>query len=283
MQPLDRPATMPRPEIRIGDVRLFLQSPDPIPDPYPYLDYSGVVDRIVDALREGADGPSPLSVCLTGPSGVGKTSAAWAAARMLGLDCYTTQGSTDCSAQDLVVFPVPTDLGRFDPVASGICTACLEGGIGLLDEIGKVARFAPEALTPLASLLDERRTLWSDFLKMPFPVRPGFGFICTTQDNEPLPDYITQRMLTFRIPPPETGVLVEIVRRKVPGVSGMLAEAFRAWAADRPALTPRDGGLILHFASRRKRLGALRELGAREADRLIRDAASAVRPQGEAP
>lgn len=259
-----------------GNITLQLQPRDPIPPGFRYLDYAGVVPLIVDALREEEPGCPPLCVCLSGPPGVGKTSAVWAAVQAMQSECFTTQGSTDCTAQDLVVYPVPTDANRFDPVASGICTACIEGKIALLDEIGKVAQYACEALTPLASLLDERRVLWSDFLKMPFPAAPGFGFICTSQINEPLPDYITQRMLKFTIPPPPKDVLLDILRVKAPQAPDILLAAFRDWASSKSGLTPRDGGLIVHFARRRSRVLGGRALSAREADRLINEAAGAV-------
>ncbi|MFH0953765.1 MAG: AAA family ATPase [Verrucomicrobiota bacterium] len=265
-----------------GKVRVFVQEPDAIPEPFTYIDYAGVVTRIVDALREDDEPYPPMAVCLRGPSGVGKTAAAWAATKALKTECYTTQGATDCTAQDLVVFPVPTNLNRFDPVASGICTAGIEGRLALFDEIGKVARYAPEALTPLAAMLDDRRTLWSDFLKMPFRVRQGFGFICTAQNNEILPDYVTRRMLTFTIPPPPPAVLLEIMKVKLPAAPGLLMEAFRDWASLQTGLTPRDAGLIIHFAFRRARVRGS-ALSGWDADGLVREAAEAVCGEGEEP
>jgi hypothetical protein len=182
---------------------------------------------------------------------------------------FTTQGSTDCAAQDLVVFPVPADGNRFDAVASGICTACIEGGLALFDEAGKVAKYAQEALTPLASLLDDRRVLWSDFLKRPFPAGPGFAFICTAQSNETLPDYVTSRMLTIDIPPPDTDALMEILKVKMPASPGLLVAAFRDWASQRADLSPRDAVLILHFACRRLRQADPKTLRAKDAAALI--------------
>lgn len=265
-----------------GRVAVTIQEPDAIPDDFVYLDYAGVVSRIVDALREDGDACPPLAVRLQGPSGVGKTAAAWAATRALATECYTTQGSTDCTAQDLVVFPVPTSLSRFDPVASGLCTACIEGRVGLFDEIGKVAQFAPEALTPLAAMLDDRRTLWSDFLKMPFRVQRGFGFICTAQDNELLPDYITRRMLTFSIPPPPPAILFDIMKAKNPAAPDPLMEAFRDWASRRAGVTPRDAALIIQFAHRRARVCGGGVTGGR-ADRYIGEAVAAVKGPEEMP
>lgn len=256
--------------VQFDDCKVFLQHPDPILVNQTYVDYAGLVPLVLDAVREAEESDQPLPVCLRSGPGNGKNELARAVAQALGKPIYTTQGSTDCAAQDLVVFPVPADGNHFDAVASGICTACIEGGIALFDEVGKVSRFAQEALTPLASLLDDRRVLWSDFLKRPFHAAPGFAFICTTQSNEALPDYVTSRMLTFDIPPPSTEALMEILKAKLPAVPGMLLSAFRDWASLRVDLTPRDAVLILHFAHRRMRTAEIKALRASEALLLIR-------------
>ena len=219
-------------------------------------------------------------MCLRSGPGYGKNELARAVAKALKKSSYTTQGSTDCAAQDLVVFPVPADGNRFDAVASGICTACIEGGLALFDEAGKVSRFAQEAMTPLASLLDDRRVLWSDFLKRPFAAAPGFAFICTTQSNESLPDYVTSRMLTFDIPPPDKDALMEILKVRAPSAPGILLSAFRDWASQKVDVTPRDAVLILHFACRRMRNGDAKSMRAREAMAIIQAVSTMVMAKG---
>ena len=268
---------------QFDDLKVYLQHPDPLPERPVYVDYAGLLPQILDAVRESEASDPPLPVCLRSGPGYGKNELARAVAAALGQSCYTTQGSTDCAAQDLVVFPVPADGNRFDAVASGICTACIAGGLALFDEAGKVARFAQEAMTPLASLLDDRRTLWSDFLKRPFPAAPGFAFLCTAQTNETLPDYVMSRMLMFDIPPPEPDALMEILRVKLPAAPGMLVEAFRDWASLKTDLTPRDAVLILHFACRRARLGDPEPLRARQAMALIQSVGVRVLAKGGAP
>jgi len=251
-----------------------------MPESQVYVDYAGLLPLVLDAVRESEESDSPLPVCLRSGPGYGKNELARAAAKALKKSSYTTQGSTDCAAQDLVVFPVPADGNRFDAVASGICTACIEGGLALFDEAGKVARFAQEALTPLASLLDDRRVLWSDFLKRPFAAAPGFAFICTTQSNEVLPDYITSRMLTFDIPPPDESALMEILKVKAPSAPGILLSAFRDWASQKVDLTPRDAVLILHFACRRMRNGDAKTMRAKEAIALMQTVGGVVLAKG---
>jgi hypothetical protein len=265
---------------QFDDLRVYLQHPDPMPENQVYVDYAGLLPLVLDAVRESEASDQPLPVCLRSGPGNGKNELVRAVARALGKPSYTTQGSTDCAAQDLVVFPVPADGNRFDAVASGICTACIAGGLALFDEAGKVARFAQEAMTPLASLLDDRRVLWSDFLKRPFSAAPGFAFICTTQSNETLPDYVTSRMVTFDIPPPSPEALMEILKAKLPAVPGILISAFRDWASMKVGLTPRDAVLILHFACRRLRADDMKTLRAKEATSLIQTVSGLVLAKG---
>lgn len=250
--------------------RVYLQQEDLLPDANVYVDYASLLSVVMDAVRDSEVSDRPLPVCLRSGTGYGKTELARAAAKALNKKCFTTQGSTDCSAQDMVVFPVPADGNRFDAVASGICTAVIEGDcVALFDEAGKVSRYCPESMTPLASLLDDRAVLWSDFLKFPFHAAPGFSFICTVQNNETLPDYITSRMLTFDIPPPNPDQLIEILKVKAPAAPGVLISAFRNWASKQVDITPRDAVLILHFSCRRMRPIELRTMSARDAMMLI--------------
>ena len=99
-------------------------------------------------------------------------------------------------------------------------------------------------------MLDDRRVLWSDFLKMPFPVARGFAFVCTAQIDEPLPEYITQRMVTFEVTPPSPEAMLHIMEAKAPHAPGGLMAAFRDWASQRVGLSPREGSLVIHYAHR---------------------------------
>jgi ATP-dependent Lon protease len=269
-----------RKELRTGHSIVYLQPPDLRPPGRTYHDYAGLLPRIIDAVREaGAEDP-PMPVALRGASGSGKTSLADAVARALGKPAYSTQGTPDCSAQDLIVFPVPTSPRRFDAVASGIFSAFVEGGVAIFDEIGKVARHTPESLAPLASMLDHRRTVFSDFLKESFRAAPGFAFICTLQNDESLPEYLTKRMVTFTIPPPSAENVMEIVKANVPFAQPALVTAFRDLAVSALRPVPREGGNILNYAHR---MAGDRALTKTEAEALIREAIRAITGRGDSP
>lgn len=246
-------ATAKRQMVTARGSTVYLQAPDPIRPDLVYRDYAGLVPGIMDAVREAGPGDCPMHVALRGGSGFGKTTLAHAVALALDTPCYTTQGAPDCSAQDLIVFPVATSPRRFDAIGSGLFSAFVMGGIALFDEIGKVARHAPEALTPLASMLDDRRRVFSDYLKESFAADPGFTVICTLQNDESLPEYLTKRMLTFTVPAPGPEDMLEIVKANVPAAQPALVDAFRLHALSAACPTPRDGGNILHFAHRMAR------------------------------
>ena len=90
------------------------------------------------------------NVCLVGPAGSGKTSAARLAADMLGLEFYSTGA----------VYTKFESVGYMDATGSYVSTALSlwasneDGGVFLFDEMDSSA---PKALTPLHECLDNRR------------------------------------------------------------------------------------------------------------------------------
>src|SRR5262249_37090429 len=116
----------------------------------------GLLDDALDALH----------FRLEGPPGVGKNEIVYELARQLsksiGLPFYSIQGHEEMTPEDLSVLIVPDPTGSGSmPLqlrASPLATALHEGGLFFFDEINRV----PErALTPLASVLDKRRELYS--------------------------------------------------------------------------------------------------------------------------
>jgi hypothetical protein len=108
----------------------------------------------------------PLSFRLEGPPGVGKNEIVYQIAREMkeaeGIPFYSIQGHEEMTPGDLSILVVP-DHKRSGPMplersASPLATALLTGGLFFFDEINRV----PErALSPLASVLDSRRSLYS--------------------------------------------------------------------------------------------------------------------------
>lgn len=238
--------------ITMGALEIHVQPSDPLSANDHYQDWDGSLNRAMAALQQFADLES-LHVCFTGPTGCGKTERARRIARELKLPSYTLQGHCMLTPEDVVLSPVLTSMtGAPRYVASPLLSAFLNpgGAIAIFDEIGKAAKSAEDALSPLSSALDMRRTIYSSMIQTTFQIAPGALFISTAQTDEILPEYITSRMVIIPIEHPPAEILVEIVRAKTPGVSDPLADAFREWIAEHPATSARKGILILHMAMR---------------------------------
>ncbi len=140
---------------------------------------------------------------LEGPSGRGKRSIVLEVARRTALPLYEMHGHAGMSSEDLVLAIVPraSDDGHEGShlviQASPLATALLWGGILYFDAIHR----APvRALTPLASLLGGRMTLYSGLTGLQLTARPDaapFIFFCSLDSSESynLPGFIEQRTL----------------------------------------------------------------------------------------
>src|SRR5262249_38764008 len=118
---------------------------------------------------------------LEGSPGLGKNEIVYALARQLGMELYMIQGHDEMTAEDLAVLVVPAALDdsresdysaedysaedyseayrpQFELQASPLATAIYKGALFFFDEINRV----PErALSPLSSVLDARRSIYS--------------------------------------------------------------------------------------------------------------------------
>lgn len=192
----------------------------------------------------------PLSPLLLGEPGVGKNRLVYELARRTGKDLYIFQGHEDATAEDLAcAVRFSDDPGRkMDYVVSPLVTAMALGGIGFVDEIGKVR---PRALALLVSVLDDRRYIDSTLLGARVAAHPGFRFIAATNtadlEGNALPEFIRSRLrpvVAVGYPPREE--LDELVRSRYPSLQaqcGPLSDCFwdlwRRGGADAPP-TPRD-------------------------------------------
>jgi midasin (ATPase involved in ribosome maturation) len=190
----------------------------------------------------------PLHFRLEGAPGVGKNEIVYEIARQLAksvdLPFYSIQGHEEMTPEDLSILTVPDPAGEglmpFRMQASPLATALYTGGLFFFDEISRVPA---RALTPLASVLDRRRSLYS--ASSGLTIRPRnaaaaerFRFCCalnTTGGNagEPmLPDYIDERTLpVIKVDPPDIGSLREILERNV-APSAALLDNFEEWYRD---------------------------------------------------
>lgn len=153
----------------------------------------------------------PLHFRLEGPPGVGKNEIVYELARQMAksmnLPFYSIQGHEEMTPEDLsiLVVPDPDASGylQFRLQASPLATALYEGGLFFFDEINRV----PErALSPLASVLDRRGSLYSATTGVMINPRDEvsrsrFRFCCALNPSigaagrGVLPDYIDERTL----------------------------------------------------------------------------------------
>lgn len=150
----------------------------------------------------------PLNFRLEGLPGVGKNEIVYELARRLKRPLYVIQGHEDLTPEDLALVLVPsTDssvgMPRFGLNASPLVTAIRKGGLFFFDEINRV----PErTLAPLASVLDDRRSIYSALIAREIvapddPTKKAFRFCCALNPeisqagSGNLPDYIDERTL----------------------------------------------------------------------------------------
>lgn len=241
---------------------------------------------------------SPLHFRLEGNPGVGKNELVYEIARQLaktlGLPFYSIQGHEEMTPEDLSVLVVP-DPEEEGPLglrlrASPLATALYVGGLFFFDEINRV----PErALTPLASVLDKRQSLYSATTGLVIEPRDPiskkrFRFCCAVNPRigeagrATLPDYIDERTLpVIEVRPHDLQTLREILRRNVINDDSLL-DSFAEWyeAEIAAELSARQAIALVTYAFRTR---GLEESGAaalrRSASHFVR--AAQLRPKGE--
>ena len=142
---------------------------------------------------------------------------------------YSIQGHEEMTPEDLSILVVPdpdvSGYMQFRLQASPLATALYEGGLFFFDEINRV----PErALTPWASVLDKRRSLYSATTgvtirsKEDGSTHTKFRFCCALNPKigdagrAALPDYIDERTLpVIKVGYPDFETLAEILRKNI--------------------------------------------------------------------
>ena len=218
--------------------------------------------RKILASWMGGNGGMPLSPLLLGEPGIGKNRIIYECAKLCAKELYIYQGHEDVTAEDLVCairFSDDPDK-KMDYIVSPIVTAMITGNICFIDEIGKIR---PRALSPLASLLDERRYLDSVILGERIYAHKGFRFIAATNTDDfkenILPDFIRSRMRpVINVGYPERDQIDGIIKSRFSTFQNngkiLLDLHWKLWRdrfGDRSP-TPRDSiyifGLALKFA-----------------------------------
>ena len=200
--------------VMIGQHKIVLSDPTPIPSIRRFvgrrqeLQLCRAAWGITEDGKNLLDNFSPLHFRLEGSPGCGKNEIVYEIARNLKLPLYTIQGHEEVTPEDLSLLLVP-DVASSDsrgaPLtlrASPLATALLTGGLFFFDEINRV----PErALSPLASVLDNRSSIYSAMtglhLQASQETRRHFRFCCALNPqlsdagHGVLPEYIEERTL----------------------------------------------------------------------------------------
>jgi midasin (ATPase involved in ribosome maturation) len=210
---------------------------------------------------------TPLHFRLEGPPGVGKNEIVYEVARRLAekmkIPFYSIQGHEEMTPEDLSILVVPDPERSSDmPLslrASPLATALHEGGLFFFDEINR----APErALTPLASVLDKRRSLYSAMtgitIRTKKSVQGRFRFCCALNPDQGrsgrggLSDYLDERTLpAIRVGYHDRGTLLEILKQNVTNDPKHLKD-FATWYEKRVAteISVRQAMALMTFAIR---------------------------------
>jgi MoxR-like ATPase len=228
----------------------------PYPEEIPEIRFAGreaIIERALAAWLE-IDGFKPLNFRLFGPPGTGKNAIVYELSRLLKKDLYIINGHDELGPEDIACSATMTSGNTIEYVASPLFAAMLRGGIIFFDEIGK----APErALSPLASVLDERRSLTSVLAGIHLKAREGFLFCAALNENEEegigLPGFLDERTRpSIYVGHPGAAEIEEILRCHVPSDAlhwiKIFVDIFKA-----VELSTRNAITILEFAYKMSR------------------------------
>jgi len=254
---LDKPAKHRR-TVQIDGVSIHLAHPDELP--LRWIGQQELILQLHACWKLIDERDVPLSPRLIGKPGVGKTTLAYAAAKMLEQDVYIFQATMDTRPEDLLITPVVAENSKIQYVASSIVTAMITGGIAILDEGN---RMSEKSWASLAPLLDTRRYIESIVSGLKVKAHPDFRIVATMNDDAStfeIPEYIHSRLqpqiyLDF----PDRDEELAILRENLPFVdekilSYVASFLARCHMADEP-YTVRDGINMARYVAKRLSYG----------------------------
>lgn len=227
----------------------------PKPVQIPHLDYVEREDLVHKTLAAWMriDGLPPLHFRLYGPPGCGKNSLVYHLARILGQNgtprnLYIINGFHELSPEDIAVSATMTSSQTIAYVGSPLMAAVLFGGICFFDEIAKVSS---DALSLLAGLLDDRRTLTSSLAGIHIKAHDDFLFCAALNEDEEegmrLPRYIEERTRpSIYVGQPSPEVLEKILYSRLPLPSKKWVKAYLK--EFRETLSPRGAVTLVSYA-----------------------------------
>ena len=179
-------------KVTIEGADLFLAQPDEVP--MKWVGQDDLVTQVLAAWMVIDDDDLPLNPRLVGRPGVGKTTLAYHAGKVLNRAVYIFQATMDTRPEDLIVTPVISEEAKVRYMASPIVSAMIKGGVAVIDEGN---RMSEKSWASLAPLMDKRRYVESIVAGIKINAHPDFR-LCTTMNDDAstfeLPDYIHSRL-----------------------------------------------------------------------------------------
>jgi MoxR-like ATPase len=238
----------------IEGVELHLSAPDEVP--MSWVGQDELVMQVLAAWLVLGEGDLPLNPRLVGRPGVGKTTLAYHAGKVLKRPVYLYQATMDTRPEDLIVTPVISDRGRIKYMASSVVSAMIKGGVAVIDEGN---RMSEKSWASLAPLMDNRRYVESVVAGIKIKAHPDFR-LCTTMNDDAstfeLPEYIHSRLQPqIYIDFPEKDEELQILKSNLPFADDEIlyyvVEFLQAAHAADERYSVRDGINIARYALKR--------------------------------
>lgn len=179
-------------KVTIEGIEIQLSRPDDVP--MKWVGQQELVTQVLAAWLVIGENDYPLNPRLVGKPGVGKTTLAYHAGRILERKVYLFQATMDTRPEDLILTPVISDAGKVKYMASSIVSAMIKGGVAVIDEGN---RMSEKSWASLAPLMDRRRYVESIVAGVKISAHPDFR-LCTTMNDDAstfeLPEYIHSRL-----------------------------------------------------------------------------------------
>ena len=134
--------------ITIQGVEIALGFPDEFH--FKWIGQKDVLEQLLAAWLVIDENDIPLNPRLIGKPGVGKTTLAYAAAKILNKPVYIYQCTMDTRPEDLLITPVVDKAGGIRYVASSLVTAMIRGGVCILDEANRMSEKSWASLSAFA-------------------------------------------------------------------------------------------------------------------------------------
>ena len=235
--------------VEIRGAMVGFPPPDKIPD-FHVVEREDLIEKALAAWKP-LDGLPPLNFRLYGPPGGGKNALVYGLAQILHKPLYIQLGHEVQDPRDLACTPQMTRRGDIVYTAKAIFAAMLKGGICFFDELDKATE---SALHPLASVLDDRRSLDVDQVGIRIKAHEDFLFCASSNEDEEvgpgLPGFIDERTRpAFYVGYPDYRTLEKILRSHLPMAADIWFRVFLEEFGNEQ-VCPRVSRELLTFAYR---------------------------------